>query len=166
MKEKEIDTLAIPWASARVAHLLPVWRDAATVEDDQATEESSPDEYDEVVVTKNMETVDAFSSCVIPMKAEKAYIGEGINIMTQSLWTEDGFLPQGLTMQNAYTKLRKGSKNAVMVVRNKYGLPPNSRRKSQWQSSGCYCSAGTVNGDQVARGGRWASRPSHTQVDC
>ena len=43
--------------------------------DDQTMEESSPDGYDEVVITKNAETVDAFSSCVIPMKAEKAYMG-------------------------------------------------------------------------------------------
>ena len=48
-------------------------------------EESGLDKYDEVVVTKNEETVDAFSSCVIPMKAEKAYMGEHIKIMTQAL---------------------------------------------------------------------------------
>ena len=53
--------------------------------DDQNKRESGPDRYDDVVVTKNMETVDAFSSCVIPMKAEKAYIGEHINVMTQVL---------------------------------------------------------------------------------
>ena len=82
MKEREIDALATPLANARVAHLLSVWRAAATVEDDQATEESGLDEYDEVVATRNTETVDAFSSHVIPMKVEKAYTGECINIMT------------------------------------------------------------------------------------
>ena len=51
--------------------------------DDQATEESGPDEYNEVVVTKNTETVDAFSSHVISMKAENTYKGEHINVMTQ-----------------------------------------------------------------------------------
>ena len=71
--EREIDTLAMPWANARVAHLLSVCRAAATMVDDQTTEETSPDEYDEVVITKHTETVDAFSSHVIPMKAEKAY---------------------------------------------------------------------------------------------
>ena len=40
----------------------------------------------------------------------------------QALHTEDGSLPQGLTVQNAYTELWKGSKNIVMVVRNKYGI--------------------------------------------
>ena len=53
--------------------------------DDQATEESDQHEYNEVVVTKNTETVDAFSSCVIPMKAQNAYKGECIDIMTQAL---------------------------------------------------------------------------------
>ena len=38
--------------------------------------------------------------------------------MIQALWTQDGSLPQGLTVQNTYTELRKGSKKAVMVVWN------------------------------------------------
>ena len=45
---------------------------AVTMADDEAMKESSPDEYDEVVVTKNTDTVDAFSSRVIPMKARNA----------------------------------------------------------------------------------------------
>ena len=130
MKEREINALVLPWANARVAHLLSVWRATATIEDDQATEESGPDEYDEVVVTKNTETVDAFSSHVIPMKVEKAYMGEHINIMTQVLQTENGSLPQGLTMQNAYTELRKGSKTAVMVVRNSTAYPQTLQKKT------------------------------------
>ena len=31
-----------------------------------------------------------------------------INVMVQVLQTQDGSLPQGLTVQNTYTKLRKG----------------------------------------------------------
>ena len=42
-----------------------------------------------------------FSSHVIPMKAEKAYTGEHISIMTQALLAKDSSLPQGLTVQNA-----------------------------------------------------------------
>ena len=45
-------------------------------------------------------------------------MGEHINVMVQVLRTEDGSLPQDLTVQNTYTKLRKCSKKAVMVVRN------------------------------------------------
>ena len=50
-------------------------------------------------------------------------MGECINVMTQALLTKDGSLPQGLTIQNAYTELRKGSKNAVVVIRNSTAYP-------------------------------------------
>ena len=86
--------------------------------------------YDEVVFIRNMETIDAFSSHVIPIKAVKAYTGECINIMTQVLWTEDSSLPQGLTVQNAYTELQKGSKNVVMVVRNIIAYPQMLQKSS------------------------------------
>ena len=112
-------------------------RTAAIKVDDQNTGESGLDEYNKVVITKNMETVDAFSSHVIPVKVEKAYMGECINVMTQVLQTEDGSLPQGLTIQNAYTKLRKGSKNAVVVVRNSMAYPQTLKRKPQWPQQQC-----------------------------
>ena len=75
MKEREIDALVMPRENARVAHLLSVQRATATMVDDQNTGESNPEEYDEMVITKNTETVDAFSSCVIPVKVEKVYTG-------------------------------------------------------------------------------------------
>ena len=68
--------------------------------------------------TQNVETMEPFSSRVVPVKARRAYTGECINVMVQALQTEDGYLPQGLTIQNIYTELRQGSKKAVMVVRN------------------------------------------------
>ena len=90
---------------------------------DKTVEDSSPNGYDEVVITKNAETIDAFSSHVIPMNVEKAYIGQCINVMTQALQTKDGSLLQGLNVQNAYSELRKGTKNAVVVVRNSMAYP-------------------------------------------
>ena len=66
MMEREIDILATPLVNARVAHLLLVQRAMAAVEDDQATEESDSDVYDKVVVTRNMETVDAFLLVLYP----------------------------------------------------------------------------------------------------
>ena len=99
----------MPWANARVAHLLSVCRAVATMVGDEHTKGANWNGYDEVVITKNTETIDAFSSHVIPIKAAKAYTGKHINVMTQALWTKDGSLPQGLTIQNAYTELRKGS---------------------------------------------------------
>ena len=45
---------------------------------------------------KNTETIDAFSSHVLPIKVEKAYTGECFNVMTQALQTKDGSLPRVL----------------------------------------------------------------------
>ena len=88
-----------------MAHLLSICRAVATVVDDHTSESANPNGYDEAVFMGNKETVEAFSSDVIPIKAEKVYTGERINLMTQALWTEDGSLPQGLIVQNAYTEL-------------------------------------------------------------
>ena len=71
----------MPWANTRVAHLLSVHRAVATVVVDKTAESANPNGYDEVVLTRNTETIDTFSSHVIPIRAEKAYTGECINIM-------------------------------------------------------------------------------------
>ena len=118
MKEVKVDALAMPWANARVVHLLLVHRMMTMEVGDGLKEELEPDGYDQLMYTQNAETIEPFSSCVVPVKAGRAYMGERINIMVQALQTEDGSLPQGLTVQNTYTELRQGSKKAVMVVRN------------------------------------------------
>ena len=50
--------------------------------------------------------------------------------MAQALQTEDGSLPQGLTIQNMYTELWQGSKRAVMVVRNSMAYPQTLWKKA------------------------------------
>ena len=77
---------------------------------DGIAEEPSPDSYDQVMFTQNVETIESFSSHVVVVKAGRAYTGECINIMVQALQTEDGSLPQGLTVQNMYMELRQGCK--------------------------------------------------------
>ena len=123
MKEREIDALAMPWVNARVEHLLSLHRAVATLSEGQTPEGANPNWYDEVVFMRNTETIEAFSFWIISIKVEKAYTGEYINIMTQVLQTEDSTLPQGPTIQNAYTKLWKGSKYIVVVVRNSTAYP-------------------------------------------
>ena len=118
MEEAGVDTLAMPWANARVVHLLLVHRMTTVEVGNGLKEEPGPDGYDQLMYTQNAETIEPFSSCIIPVKAGRAYTGEHINVMVQALQTEDGSLPQGLTVQNTYTELRQGSKKAVMVVRN------------------------------------------------
>ena len=131
IKEKEIDALAMPWVNSQVAYLLAIQQATATVENDKvATGESDPSEYDEVVTTKDTKTIDAFSSHIIHARMGMAYTGEGINVMTQALWTEDGSLLQGLTVQNAYMELQNGSKNFAVVVRNSMAYPQTLRKKT------------------------------------
>ena len=113
----------MPWVNVRVAHLLSVHRMTAIKVGDGIVEESSSDNYDQVMFTQNVETIEAFSSCVVLVKAEKAYTGGCINVMAQALQTGECFLPQGLTIQNTYTELREGSKKAVMVVQNSTAYP-------------------------------------------
>ena len=98
MKEREIDALATSWGNARVAHLLSVCRAMTMVVDGETTETASSNGYDEVVFMRNTDTIDAFSSHVLPTKAVKAYTGDCINIMTQALQITDGSLPQGITI--------------------------------------------------------------------
>ena len=83
-----------------------------------------------------------FSFCVIPIKVEKAYTKECINVMIQVLQAKDGSLPQGLTIQNAYTELQKESSGA--------------------QGSGHNHGVGTTAGDQGTRGRGWTSEPPST----
>ena len=76
----EIDALATPWVNARVAHLLSVHRMTAIRVGDGISEESSSDNYDQVIFTQNVETIEAFSSCVVTVKVGKAHTGGCTNV--------------------------------------------------------------------------------------
>ena len=89
-----------------------------TQEEGHDTDKDSP-----LMYTQKTETLEPFSSHVIPMKTMKVYLGEHLNVMVQALHAQDGTLPPGLTIQNTYTELRKGSKKAVVVVRNNTAYP-------------------------------------------
>ena len=123
MREAEMDALAMLWANARAAHLLAVWR-MTPVEVGNGQEEGyDTDEDSPLMYTQKAETLEPFSSHVIPVKTVRAYLGEHINVMVQALHAQDGTLLPGLTMQNTYTELRKGSKKAVVVVWNNTAYP-------------------------------------------
>ena len=57
-------------------------------------------------------------------------MGECLNVIVQALHVQDGTLPPGLTMQNTYAELRKGSKKAVVVVRNNTAYPQTLHKKT------------------------------------
>ena len=65
---------------------------------DSIVEEPSPDSYDQVMFTQNVETIEPLTSHAVLVKVGRAYTGECINIMVQASQTEDGSLPQGLTV--------------------------------------------------------------------
>ena len=72
--EVEVDALVMPWANARVTHL-SVCRMTTMEVGDGLKEEFEPDGYDQLMCTQNAETIEPFSSCVIPVKAGRAYMG-------------------------------------------------------------------------------------------
>ena len=113
-----MDALAMSWANARAAHLLLVHRMMPIEVCNGQEEKFDVNDYDRLIYTQKAETIEPFSSHIVPVKTGKAYVGECINAMIQALWTQDGSLPQGLTVQNTYTELRKDSKKAVVVVWN------------------------------------------------
>ena len=123
MREAEMDTLAKPWVNARAAHLLLVHRMMPMEVGNDQEEKFDVNGNDPLMYTQKAETIEPFSSHIVPVKTGKAYVEEHINVMVQALWTQDGSLPQGLTVQNTYTELRKGSKKAVAVVQNNTTYP-------------------------------------------
>ena len=131
MREAEMDALPMPWVNARAAHLLAVQRMMPVEVGDDQEEGYDTDKDSLLMYTQKVETLEPFSSHVIPMKTTKPYLGECINIMVQALYAQDGTLLPGLTVQNTYTELRKGSKKAVVVVvQNNTTYPQTLRKKT------------------------------------
>ena len=130
MREVEMDTLAMPWVNARAAHLLAIRR-MAPVKVESHRDGGYVTRQDGFMMhTQKVETLEPFSSHVIPVKMMEAYVGDHLNIMVQALYIQDGTLPPGLTVQNTYTELRKGSKKVVVVVQNHTTYPQTLWKKT------------------------------------
>ena len=125
-----MDNLVMPWANARAAHFLSVHRMMTIGVGNGQEEKFDVNDYDSLMYTQEAETIEPFSSHIVPVKTGKAYVGEHINIIVKALQTQDGSLPQGLTIQNAYTELRTGSKKAVVVVWNNTTYPQTLQKKT------------------------------------
>ena len=111
-----MDALAMPWANARAAHLLAIRRMAPVKVESDCDGGYITGQDGFMMHTQKVETLEPFSSHVIPVKMMEAHMGEHLNVMVQALYDQDAILLSGLTMQNMYTKLRKCSKKAVVVV--------------------------------------------------
>ena len=101
-----------------MAHLLAIRRMTPVEVGNDQEEGCKTDQDSPLMYTQKVETLEPFSSHMIPVKMMEAYLGEHLNVMVQALHAQDGTLPPGITMQNTYTELRKGSKKAVVVVQN------------------------------------------------
>ena len=130
MREVEMDALAMPWANARAAHLLAVRRMMPVEVGNDQEEECNINKDSLLMYTQKVETLEPFSSHVVPVKTTKVYLGEHLNVMVQALYAQDGTLLPGLTVQNTYTELRKGSKKAVVVVQDNTAYPQTLRKKT------------------------------------
>ena len=80
-----MDALGMLWVNARVVHLLSVCRMTPLEVGNGLEEEVGTNGYDQLVYTQNAETIEPFSSCIVPVKAGRVYMGEHINIMVQAL---------------------------------------------------------------------------------
>ena len=125
-----MDALAMPWANARAAHLLAVRRMAPVKVESDCNGGYVTRQDGFMMHTQKVETLEPFSSHVIPMKMMEAYMGDHLNIIVQALYIQDGTLPPGLTVENMYTELRKGSKKAVVVVQNHTAYPQTLWKKT------------------------------------
>ena len=130
MRETEVDTLAMPWANARAAHLLAIRRMVPVEVGDTHEKGYDTNQDSFMMYTQRVATLEPFSSHIIPVKTTEAYLGECLNVMVQALYVQDGTLPPGLTMQNTYTEFRKGSKKVVVLVRNHTVYPQTLQKKT------------------------------------
>ena len=122
-----MDALAMPWVNARAAHLLVIRRMTPIEEGNDQEGRYDTDQDSPLMYTQKVETLEPFSSHVIPMRMTEAYLGECLNVMVHA---QDGTLPPGITVQNTYTELRKGSKKAVVVVWNNTAYPQTPQKKT------------------------------------
>ena len=125
-----MDALAMLWANARAAHLLAIRRMTPVEVGGDLEEGCETDQDSPLMYTQKVETLEPFSSHVILMRMMEVYLGEHLNIMVQALHARDGTLPPGITVQNTYTELRKGSKKAVVVVQNNTAYPQTLQKKT------------------------------------
>ena len=75
----------MPWANARVAHLLVVHRMMPMEVGDGQEEKFDTNDGNSLMYTQKAETLEPFSSHIIPVKTGKAYLGEHINVIVQAL---------------------------------------------------------------------------------
>ena len=125
-----MDALAMPWVNARAQHLLAIRRMTPVEVGSDWKDRCKTNQDSPLMYTQKVETLEPFSSHMIPVKMMEAYLGEHLNMMVQALHAQDGTFSPGITMQNTYTELRKGSKKVVVVVQNNTTYPQTLWKKN------------------------------------
>ena len=75
MREAEMDTLAMPWVNARAAHLLAIRRMAPVEVGNDCEEGHDTNKDGFVMYTQKAETLEPFSSHVVPVKMTRSILG-------------------------------------------------------------------------------------------
>ena len=119
----------MPWVNAQVAHLLSVQRAVAMVEDDQTAGNSNLGGYNEIVLTKNTETIDAFSSCVITAKASTAHTSKRINVMSSGSMHRQQFSTPGPNGTKCLYQAEKGEQKCDHGSEKQHGLSPDPKEE-------------------------------------
>ena len=89
-----------------------------------------PTEYDDVVITKGSKTIDAFTSRIIHAWTKTVCLCE-VECDDSCPSADEGSLPQGLMIQNAYTEMHNGSKNVAIMVKNSMMYSQTLKKKIQ-----------------------------------
>ena len=132
MKESEVQSAPEKWQHALLSYEVSrnVSIHAMTPQLDQDSNikyptntGQDPTELDEPVLLKDRVIIPAFESQIVHVRTQRTFMkGHYLNIMVQLPYPEDkAKLPVGLYVQRVYTKLKDGSGNVSMVLRNGTG---------------------------------------------
>ena len=128
-RERDIETLAMPWVNAHIASLLVVQWVTTTLESNKVTTRVlDSTKYDKVVTTKGCKMIYTFSSKIIHAQMKTAFTSLRLNVMTHALCAGKGLLPLGLMIQNAYTEMHNGRKYVAIVGRNSTVYPQTLKK--------------------------------------
>ena len=127
MKESEIENTPEAWRSAVHLYEFANYMVQLNPEDYSITLSTNmgenPTDLDELVLLKNKVTIPAFESIILHCRTSKMMMmGYKLHVMTQATYHEDqANLPNGVYVVKTYTKLRDGSRNVSVVLRNLTG---------------------------------------------
>ena len=129
MKESEMENAPKAWQSALHSYEFANYMVQLNPEDYSMPLPTNMGEnltdLDELVLLKNKATIPAIESIILHCRTHRMMMmGYKLHVMTQATYQEDrANLPNGVYVVKTYTKLRDGSHNVSVVLRNLMGKP-------------------------------------------